>query len=78
LLKEIEHWQMLLMEPDLLEEWRRMSTTLGTDVTIVMHGETMAGIAVDIDSTGALLVRERNGSIRKAVAGDCFQASLIL
>lgn len=73
LLKGIEHWQGLLMEPDLLEEWRRLSITLNSDVRVVMQGETIAGRAVDVDSTGALIIMERNGSLRKAVAGDCIQ-----
>lgn len=73
LLKEIERWQTLLMETDLLEEWRRLSVTLGKDVRILTPGEVIMGRAIDIDNTGALIIRERDGSLRKTVAGDCIQ-----
>jgi biotin-(acetyl-CoA carboxylase) ligase len=31
----------------------------------------IVGRAIDIDTTGALIVKERNGSLKKAMAGDC-------
>ena len=71
LLAEIERWQALLMEADLLEEWKKLSVTLNRHVRIVAPGEVIAGCAVDIDTTGALVIREKNGSLKKAMAGDC-------
>ena len=73
LLVEIEHRQASLMEATLLEEWRKLSVTLDKDVRIVAPGEVIVGRAIDVDSTGALIIRERNGSLKKAVAGDCTQ-----
>ncbi len=73
LLVEIEHRQASLMEASLLEEWRKLSVTLGKDVRIVAPGEVIVGRAIDVDTTGALIIRERNGSLKKAVAGDCTQ-----
>ncbi len=73
LLAEIEHRQASLMEASLLEEWRKLSVTLGKDVRIVAPGEVIVGRAIDVDGTGALIIRERNGSLKKAVAGDCTQ-----
>jgi len=71
LLTEIKQRQALLMEADLLEEWKKLSVTLNKDVKVIAPGEVIVGQAIDVDSTGALIIRERNGSLRNAVAGDC-------
>lgn len=71
LLMEIERQQPLLMEADLLNEWKELSVTLNKDVRIVAPDEVIVGRAIDIDGTGALIVKEKNGSLKKAMAGDC-------
>jgi len=71
LIGEIEQWQSRLMEDDLLEEWKQLSATLNKDVKIVAPGEVIAGRAIDIDTTGALIIKQSNGSLKKAMAGDC-------
>jgi len=71
LLGEIERRQALLMEADLLEEWKKLSGTLNKYVRILSLGEVIVGRAIDIDTTGALIIRKRNGSLKKALAGDC-------
>jgi BirA family biotin operon repressor/biotin-[acetyl-CoA-carboxylase] ligase len=71
LLMEIERRQPLLMKADLLEEWKKLSVTLNKDIRIVAPGEVIVGQAIDIDTTGALIIKERNGSLKKAMAGDC-------
>ena len=71
LLIEIERQQPLLMAADLLEEWKKLSGTLSKYVKIIAPGEVIIGQAMNIDATGALIIRERNGSLKKALAGDC-------
>jgi len=71
LLMEIERRQALLMEADLLDEWKKLSGTLNKYVRILSPGEVIVGRAIDIDTTGALIIRKRNGSLKKALAGDC-------
>jgi BirA family biotin operon repressor/biotin-[acetyl-CoA-carboxylase] ligase len=71
LLTEIEQRQPLLMKADLLKEWKELSVTLNKNVRIVSPGEVIVGRAIDIDITGALIVKERDGSLKKAMAGDC-------
>jgi BirA family transcriptional regulator, biotin operon repressor / biotin---[acetyl-CoA-carboxylase] ligase len=71
LLLEIERQQSRLLEPELLEQWRRLSETLGKEVSIVTPGQVVAGQAIDIDDTGALLIRTVDGVLTKVVAGDC-------
>jgi BirA family biotin operon repressor/biotin-[acetyl-CoA-carboxylase] ligase len=71
LITEIERWQPLLMKADLLKEWKELSATLNKEVTVMSLGEELTGQAVDIDSTGALILKDRNGSLRTILAGDC-------
>ncbi len=71
LLREIEGWQALLMKEDLLEEWRKLSITLNKKMKVIAPGEVIVGRAIDIDATGALIIKESDGSLRKAMAGDC-------
>ena len=70
-LVEIERRQALLMERDLLDEWKKLSGTLNKYVRILSPGEVIVGRAIGIDTTGALIIRKRNGSLKKAMAGDC-------
>ena len=71
LIIEIERWQPLLMKADLLKEWKELSATLNREVTVMSLGEELTGQAVDIDSTGALILKDRNGSLKTVLAGDC-------
>jgi BirA family biotin operon repressor/biotin-[acetyl-CoA-carboxylase] ligase len=71
LLGELERWQALLMGADLLEEWKKLSGTLNKYVRILSPDEVIIGWAIDIDTTGALIIRKKSGSLKKALAGDC-------
>ena len=73
LLAEIEQREASLMETHVLEEWRNLSVTLGKDVRVEGPGDVLAGEAIDVDSTGALIIRESDGSLKRAVVGDCIQ-----
>jgi BirA family biotin operon repressor/biotin-[acetyl-CoA-carboxylase] ligase len=71
LLVEIERRQPLLMKADLLEEWKKLSVTLNKDVRIMSLGEEVIGQALDIDATGALILKGKDGSLRTVLVGDC-------
>jgi BirA family biotin operon repressor/biotin-[acetyl-CoA-carboxylase] ligase len=71
LLVEIERRQALLMEADLLEDWKKLSVTLNKDVRIMSLGEEVIGQAIDIDATGALILKGKDGSLRTVLVGDC-------
>jgi BirA family biotin operon repressor/biotin-[acetyl-CoA-carboxylase] ligase len=71
LVVEIERWLPLLMKADLLEEWRRLSATLNKEVRVTSLGEEVTGRAIDIDATGALIVKDKDGSLRTVLVGDC-------
>jgi BirA family biotin operon repressor/biotin-[acetyl-CoA-carboxylase] ligase len=51
------------------EAWRDLADTLGKDVFVRSEGKEFAGVAEDIDESGALLVRTA-GRIEKVLAGD--------
>jgi len=70
-LKEISEQQALLTGEELLSEWRSLSATLNREVRIVTPGEEIIGRAIDIDTSGALIVKGEDGSLRSAIAGDC-------
>jgi len=71
LLMEIEQRLPLLMKADLLEEWKKLSATLNKDVRITSLGEEVIGQAIDIDATGALILKGQDGSLRTVLVGDC-------
>lgn len=71
LIGEIERRRRLLMKADLLREWKELSATLSKEVTVMSLGEELTGRAVDIDSTGALILKTRDGSLRTILSGDC-------
>jgi len=71
LVVEIERWLPSLMKADLLEEWRRLSATLNKEVRVTSLGEEVTGQAIDIDTTGALIVKDKDGSLRTVLVGDC-------
>lgn len=53
-----------------LDEWRKLSVTLGQDIEVRAPDNTYEGIATDIDEDGNLLVKTLNGDIKRIVAGD--------
>ena len=53
----------------ILEEWKKYSVTLGKTVDVIGINDTFAGVAMDIDADGALLVKTETG-IKRVLAGD--------
>ncbi len=54
----------------LLTEWRSRSATLGKEIVATTGSNTITGTALDIDASGALLVRSRDGTIQQVHAGE--------
>jgi BirA family biotin operon repressor/biotin-[acetyl-CoA-carboxylase] ligase len=52
------------------EKWRELATTLHKRVKVYSQNEHVEGEAVDIDSDGALLVRNDSGLTQRITAGD--------
>jgi BirA family transcriptional regulator, biotin operon repressor / biotin---[acetyl-CoA-carboxylase] ligase len=57
---------------DVIPEWRQYCSTLNQPVKIVTLNETFEGIARDVDESGALILEQKNGVIKKVIYGDCF------
>lgn len=53
----------------LAADYRRLSCTLGQRVQVV-GSECFTGLAEGMDETGALLVRDEGGTLRRVLAGD--------
>jgi BirA family biotin operon repressor/biotin-[acetyl-CoA-carboxylase] ligase len=72
LLQELEEWYALFMKEGaatILRAWRDRAQIKGRRVKVRSFGETLVGVAVGIDSDGALIL-ETLGGRRKVVAGD--------
>ena len=55
-----------------VEEWKHYTMTIGKAVRVVTANAEICGIAEDIDAGGALMIRQEDGSIHRAIYGDCF------
>lgn len=70
LLARVDYWYARLGSPALHERWRARLATLGQRVTVAGPAEPVVGVAEDVDASGALLVRDAAGTLRRVVAGD--------
>lgn len=73
LLKALEAWYQLFLKegnPPILRAWKQRAQIEGKPVKVTSFGETLWGTAVDVDSDGRLLIRTREGILRRIVAGD--------
>ena len=52
------------------DDYRAMCITLGAPVCVIAADETFEGTAEEMDETGALLVRDKTGTLRRVLAGD--------
>jgi len=55
-----------------VSEWKKHTITLNRQVRIVTRQETSEGLAVDVDDSGALILKMVDGSLKKILYGDCF------
>jgi len=54
----------------MLDAWRDLSDTLGTSVRVIMPDRELTGTALDIDSSGALVLELEDGSRASVTSGD--------
>lgn len=55
-----------------IAEWKQLTSTLGQRVRIETTTNAHEGIAMDIESSGALVLQTADGDLRSVVIGDCF------
>ena len=70
-LVEIERLYLALLAGEsIYEEWRNSLATLGKEIQVVSGETVYTGIAESVAKDGSLLLRHRDGSLTKIVAGD--------
>ena len=72
-LNQMHKWYTALkrMEREtILSEWRRLTSTLGREVMVVVGKETFKGFAESIDDEGMLLLRLTSGEVKRINSGD--------
>ena len=57
--------------PEILNEWRFLSKTIGSKVEVRTRGKTIRGDAVGINKDGILILELDDGSLRKIISGEC-------
>ena len=73
LLEELERWYTIFLKEGgatVLKAWRDRAKIKGRRVRVASFGETLSGVAVDVDSDGALILKTKNGRQKRIVAGD--------
>ena len=72
-LYQLEQWYQLLCQGSfetIMDTWREYDTTLGKSVEVCLPESRLAGVAQDLDTDGALLVRDKTGRVHRIVVGD--------
>ncbi len=72
-LDEMNKWYAILQGGDknmLLSEWKRLTSTLGKKVAVIVGEETLNGVAEAIDDEGRLLLKLPSGEIKRISSGD--------
>jgi len=73
LLKGLEDWYEIFLKAGgerILKAWREKARIKGRPVRVTSFGQTLSGMAIDVDSDGALILKTDDGSQKKIVAGD--------
>ncbi len=73
ILQELERWYSIFLREGstlILKAWRDRAHIEGRRVKVTSFGETRVGIAVDVDSDGALILETADGKRKRVVAGD--------
>jgi BirA family biotin operon repressor/biotin-[acetyl-CoA-carboxylase] ligase len=73
LLQELEGWYSIFLEEGsaiILKAWRDRAHIRGRQVKVTSFGKKITGMAIDVDSDGALILETEDGKRKRVVAGD--------
>jgi len=73
LLEKMEHYYITLTErkfKPILREWKSLCSLLGSYVEVISWKEKIIGLATDVNEKGALIIKLRNGTLRKVLSGN--------
>jgi len=54
----------------ILDKWKGLASFLGCEVEVYGDGEKLEGVASNIDNEGALILKLKDGSLRRVFVGD--------
>ena len=57
---------------NIISQWKQASVTLGKHVRVVTVQDTLEGLAVDVDKNGTLILKQKDGTVKQVIYGDCF------
>ena len=60
--------------PEIINQWKKQTSTIGSRVRVETFDKIYEGRAVDVDETGALIIEDDQQNHRKIIYGDCFHA----
>ncbi len=61
------------MEPAaIMKAWKERTATIGSKVRVETHKQTVQGLAMDVDDTGTLLLKDDQQQMHRIIYGDCF------
>ncbi len=72
LLDELEDRIQKLPTVNPVKEWKSYTSTLGRQVKVISMSKTITGVAVDVDESGALILKQEDGTKKRVIFGDCF------
>jgi BirA family biotin operon repressor/biotin-[acetyl-CoA-carboxylase] ligase len=73
LLQELERWYMIFSREGraaILKAWKEKAQIKGRTIKVTSFNEILIGVAIDVDSEGALILETREGERRRIIAGD--------
>lgn len=59
-------------DDEVIARWKAHTVTLNRQVKVVTHDRVFRGLAVDMDPSGALMLKQTDGSTITVTHGDCF------
>jgi len=60
--------------PEIINQWKKQTSTIGSRVRVETFDKIYEGRAVDVDETGALIIEDDQQKQKKIIYGDCFHA----
>jgi len=56
----------------IISQWKQAAVTLGKHVRVVTVQDTLEGLAIDVDENGTLILKQKDGTVKQIIYGDCF------
>lgn len=73
ILERLDFWEKYVATPLLHDTWRSWLSTLGQTITFKTVQGTFEGVAVDVDSNGALILKDNEGRHHRVMVGDVLE-----